>query len=146
VIRKDKNGIELKVGNVVKIENGYFKNDNGLFRIAHAPFNEGWNGNDYSLRKVLKNFSDSKSKHNISFYPLMVTVNNSATRFEAKRHNEQFATIEVVGKVKMYKVKQTYDNYYRDRETNSILYLTEQELEELKKEERVKFEILEVID
>ena len=92
----DKNGIEIKKGDVVVIEGGYFKSDNGLYRVEHAPGDENWYGNDYSLRKLNKNGTDSKGKYNINFWPLFIAVNGYWKRLEAKAHNEHFATIEVI--------------------------------------------------
>lgn len=92
----DKNGKPIKKGDIVKIEGGYFKADNGLFRVAHAPGDADWLGKDWSLRKLNKDGTDSKSKHNVAFWPLMVTVNSSQKCREAKRHNAEYATIEVI--------------------------------------------------
>jgi hypothetical protein len=139
----DKNGIELKVGQIVKIEGGFFKADNGLFRISHAPENENWSGTDYCLKKVNKDFSDSKSKYSTAFFPLMVTVSKRETRLQAREHNKTNATIEVVGSVKIYKIKETHDTWsVRD----NIDYVTESELEECKKSSRFEFELLEILN
>lgn len=143
----DKNGVELKVGQVVKIEGGYFKADNGTFRIAHAPGNENWIGRDYSLRKVNeKTLEDSKTKYNLGFWPLFVTVNSREKRTEAKEHNAKYATIEVVGAVKMFKVKTTWDQWGRGE--LRIEYMTELELAEAKKDTKwnTQIEILEVLE
>ena len=93
---KDKNGKEIKHGDTVKIENGYFKADNGTFQIVHAPGDNDWSGNDYCLYRLNKNGSISNSKYNIAFWPLMVTVSSFRQRCEAKQHNAQYATIEVL--------------------------------------------------
>lgn len=47
----DKNGKEIKTGDIVKIEGGYFKADNGLFRVEHAPGDPNWLGKDWCLHQ-----------------------------------------------------------------------------------------------
>ena len=93
---KDKNGIEIKKGDIVQITGAYFKNDNGMFRVEHAPGDSNWCGKDYSLRRLNKNGTDSKSKYNITFWPLGVFVNGYEKRLAAKAHNAQYAAIEVI--------------------------------------------------
>lgn len=140
----DKNGIELKVGQVVKVEGGFFKADNGIFRIAHAPKNEDWSGSDYSLKKVnAKDFSDSKSKYSIAFFPLMVTVNSREKRMEAREHNKKNATIEVIGTVRVYKIREKHDAWGM---RNNVLYVTQSQLDKYKENERFEYELLEVIN
>ncbi len=34
--KTDINGIEMKTGNIVEIKNAFFKNDNGIYFIAHT--------------------------------------------------------------------------------------------------------------
>ena len=146
MLRNDKNGIELRVGHVVRIEGGFFKNNNGIFRISHAPFNPDWNGTDYCMKKINKrDYSDSKSKYSINFYPLSTMVNDREKNRIAREHNKKNVTIEVIGQVKMFKVKQTHDRW---KEIENILYLTESEYNVLDKEKdntRTDFELLEVI-
>lgn len=140
----DKNGIELKVGQIVKIEGGFFKADNGLFRIANAPENENWGGLDYCLKKVnAKDYSDSTSKYSTAFFPLMVTVNSREKRIEAREHNKANVTIEVVGSVKVYKIKQT--NVIWEHISN-VMYVTDAQLEEYKQNERFEFEVIEILN
>lgn len=92
----DKNGIEIKKGDTVAITGAYFKNDNGLWKVEHAPGDEDWFGSDYSLRKLNKNGTESKGKYNITFWPLIVTCNGYFKRIEAKAHNAQYSQIEVI--------------------------------------------------
>ena len=92
----DKNGKEMKKGDIVEIKNGFFKADNGLFRVEHAPGDPNWLGADWCLKRVNKNGTDSKSKHSTAFWPLMATTNNYQKNSEAKKHNAQFATIEII--------------------------------------------------
>jgi hypothetical protein len=93
---KDQNGIELKTKQIVLIENGFFKADNGLYIITHSPGDSDWLGNAYCLNKVNSNFQESKTKYSTAFWPLMVTTNSRDKRITAKQHNAKFATIEVV--------------------------------------------------
>ena len=50
----DKNGIEIKTGDVVEITGAYFKNDNGFYYVEHSAGDPGWSGRDHSLRKISK--------------------------------------------------------------------------------------------
>jgi len=92
----DKNGKEMKTGDVVEVRNAYFKNDNGLFKIIHAPGDKEWTGNDYCLKKLNKDGTFSTAKYNLGWYPLKSYTNDWRKRHEAKAHNAQFATIEVI--------------------------------------------------
>ena len=93
----DKNGKEMKTGDVVIISGAYFKNDNGLWKIEHSPGDANWWGRDYSLRRLNKNGTVSKRKDNICFWPIGIFVNDYYKRLEAKAHNAKFAQIEIVG-------------------------------------------------
>lgn len=138
----DKNGITLRTGQIVKIEGGYFKADNGTFRIVHAPGNENWLGKDFCLYKVNKKNEDSKTKYKTAFWPLSATTNSFSTRMLAREHNAKNATIEVIGSITVYKIKTVGDHW--NRETVHILFVTESELLAFKQEPRTSVEILEV--
>ena len=92
----DKNGIEIKTGDIVKISGAYFKNDNGLYYVEHSPGDPTWSGRDYSLHKIKRNGELSTAKHNICFWPIGIFVNNSETRALAKDWNKKHAEIEVI--------------------------------------------------
>lgn len=92
----DKNGNKIKTGDVVRIKGGYFKSDNGLFLVAHSPRDPDWLGKDWGLRRLNKNGTLSKRKHNVAFWPLTVTVSGYKKRIEAMEHNKKYATIEVI--------------------------------------------------
>ena len=92
----DKNGKVIKKGDTVMITGAYFKNDNGLWRVEHAPGDSDWFGKDYCLHRLNKNGSESKGKNNVSFWPLCVFVNNYFKRLEARAHNAEHAQIEVI--------------------------------------------------
>ena len=51
---QDKNGIEMKTGDIVEITGAYFKNDNGLYFIDCSPGDPNWCGSDYSLKRISK--------------------------------------------------------------------------------------------
>lgn len=95
-VLKDKNGIEIRTGQIVKIEGSYFKSSNGNFKVIYSPGDSTWSGNDYCICKVNKNGSMSKSKDRTQFWPLMVTVSSREKRALAGEHNEKYATIEIV--------------------------------------------------
>ena len=50
----DKNGVEIKTGDIVEISGAYFKNDNGLYFVTHSPGDPTWSGRDYSLKRISK--------------------------------------------------------------------------------------------
>ena len=92
----DKNNREMKTGDIVKIENAYFKNDNGLYFIEHTPGDRSWCGSDYSLRKICKNGRISSAKYSITFWPLSAVTNDREKNAAAREHNKNNATIEIV--------------------------------------------------
>ena len=63
---KDKNGIEIKTGMIVKISGAYFKNDNGLYYVDNSPGDPSWSGRDYSLHKISKAGKISTAKRQIT--------------------------------------------------------------------------------
>lgn len=92
----DMNGVEIKAGDIVKIDGAYFKNDNGLYFVESAPGNSWWSGDDCCCKKISKTGKISKSTRNICFWPIMVCVSNYSKKMEARAWNEKNATIEVV--------------------------------------------------
>lgn len=140
----DKNNIELKIGQIVKIEGGFFKNDNGLFRIQHAPGNEDWNGEYFSLKKIKKNFEDAENKYNLSSWPLFPTCNNRNKNIEACEHNKINSKIEIIGNIRMHKIK--ISSKFHGITRSNVEYVTEKKLKELQETEYItNIEILEII-
>ena len=139
----DKNNRELRTGQVVYVSGGYFKSDNGLFRITHSPNDENWSGSDHCLKRVNKKWIDSKAKYSVAFYPLMVTTNNMEQKLIAKEHNKNNSSIKILGSVKMYKVKTI--TIRGGNEFENISYVTESEFKELTPDHNFKIEILEEI-
>jgi hypothetical protein len=91
----DKNGIEIKTGDVVEITGAFFKNDNGLYFVEHSAGDPDWCGSDHSLRKISKKGKISTAKYNIGFWPIMITTNSWEKRIEARSWNSEHAEIEV---------------------------------------------------
>lgn len=92
----DKNGIEIKTGDIVKIEGAYFKNDNGFWFVENSDGDPNWSGRDHSLRKISKRGKISTASRNLCFWPIMITTNSWEKRALAKSWNAEHATIEVV--------------------------------------------------
>lgn len=92
----DKNGVEMKTGDIVRVSGAYFKNDNGLWFIERSPGDPSWCGNSYSLMKLKRNGQPSTAKYNLCSWPIAIFTNSWVTRNEAHRWNEERAEIEVV--------------------------------------------------
>lgn len=88
---KDINNNQLKVGQVVEIKGGYFKNSNGTFKITNV-----YDNNSCSMVRRNKNGQPSKAIGNLQFYPLVSTVSNRQKQIEANQHNEKYASIEII--------------------------------------------------
>lgn len=95
-LMQDKNGRAMRTGDIVKIENAYFKNDNGYYFIDRAPGDASWLGRDYSLHKIGKRGKISTAKYNLAFWPLSSYCSDQRKNSEAHEHNKKYATIEVV--------------------------------------------------
>ena len=66
----DKNGIEMRTGDIVRISNAYFKNDNGLYYVEYSPGDPSWCGEGYALIKVKRNGQISTAKYRHASWPL----------------------------------------------------------------------------
>lgn len=139
----DKNGKEIKTGDIVKIEGGYFKADNGLFVVKNSPGDPSWGGSDYSLRKCNKKGVESIAKYSIAFWPLTVTTNSRDKRITAHAHNKEYATIEVIGRVKVYDVMIKENRGWNEYEHRELA--TEKRYQELLGYQYAKIEVLAVI-
>lgn len=111
---KDKNGIEITTGMIVKISGAYFKNDNGLYYVDNSPGDPFWSGRDYSLHKISKTGKLSTAKRNICFWPISVFVSDPYKYAEAKKWNATNAEIEVVQISNMDGVK----SYFLEKAAN----------------------------
>ena len=106
----DKNGHEIKTGDIVEITGAYFKNDNGLYFVDNSPGDPNWSGKDHCLHKISKTGRISKAKYNICFWPIMNTVSNWANRCEANAWNTEHAQIEVKTIKNMEEVAQHFED------------------------------------
>ena len=64
----DKNGIEIKTGDIVEITGSYFKTDNGFYFVERSEGDPGWLGSDYCLHKISKRGKISQAKKNLCFW------------------------------------------------------------------------------
>ena len=102
---KDKNGIEIKAGDIVKVENGYFKNSNGYYYVEYAPGDVNWNEKYCSLHKIKRNGQLSEAKYSTSSWPLASYVSDYFKGKEADAYNEANATIEIINTIDNTNVK-----------------------------------------
>ena len=99
----DKNGREIQTGDVVLVSGGYFKADNGLFVVIHAPGDPGWYGESCCLNKLCRSGKLSEGKYATAFWPIAVNAGSWRTRMDAKSWNAANAEILVVDDVnRMY--------------------------------------------
>lgn len=94
---RDRNGVEIRTGDIVVVEGGYFARDNGRFLVTVSPGDEGWSGRYHSLKRLNKNGTLSKSKGSTSSWPLAPLVVSRIKRAEIRAYNDENASIEVVG-------------------------------------------------
>lgn len=100
----DKNGRTIQTGDVVRIENGYFKNSNGLFYVERGTDEPSGNYKDLWLHKISKKGEISIGKYAGETWPLRSYCSKASKNREARLHNEQYATIEVVDDVPKYAI------------------------------------------
>lgn len=91
----DKNGVEIKSGDIVEITGAFFKNDNGLYFVESSPGDPSWSGTDNCLKKISKAGKISTAKYNICFWPITAFVSDRAKTAKARRWNREHAAIEV---------------------------------------------------
>lgn len=108
---KDKNGIELKTGQIVEITGGFFKADNGRYVIIKTRTGEGWQ--HYDLSKVTKKNEFAIAKDTRAFWPIAPCKNGYELKKEADEHNEKHAQIEVIGEMKNVEIKSEIAFYER---------------------------------
>ena len=92
---KDKNGIEIQTGDIVKITGAFFKNDNGLYFVQASPGDPSWCGRDHSLKRISKSGKISTAKYSHCFWPIGIFVSDRVKAAEARRWNAGHAEIEV---------------------------------------------------
>lgn len=96
---KDKNGKEMRTGDIVKVSGAYTKRHNGYFVIEHTPGDVSWLGEDYSLQRLKKNGEYSNGSYTTQFWPLSYFSNNKTHNELAYEHDSKNATIEIVGNI-----------------------------------------------
>lgn len=96
---KDKNGKEMRTGDIVKVSGAYTKRHNGYFVIEHTPGDVSWLGEDYSLQRLKKNGEYSNGSYTTQFWPLSYFSNNRTHNSLAREHDSKNATIEIVENV-----------------------------------------------
>lgn len=93
---QDKNGVEIKTGDIVEVSHAYFDSDKGLYFVEHSPGDPTWSGSDHALIRVSKRGKVSTAKGRICFWPISVFVNDRSLRYKANDWNKQHAEIEVL--------------------------------------------------
>lgn len=115
----DKNGREMRTGDVVRISGAYFKNDNGLYFVENSAGDPNWCGSDHSLKKISKKGKISVAKHNICFWPIGIFVNDRMKRAEANEHNRKFAEIEIVDDIDRTEIAK----HFEEKADNLVKYI-----------------------
>lgn len=95
----DRNGRKIQTGDVVLVSGGYFKSDNGLFAVIHAPGDPDWYGESCCLNKLCKSGKLSEGKYATAFWPIAVNAGSWRTKMDAKSWNAANAEILVVDDV-----------------------------------------------
>lgn len=97
----DKNGLKIHAGDIVRIEGGYLKNDNGLFFVEQDGTNPGYLADDsqVTLHRICRNGKISTAKYTLAFFPLACYCNDYMKRAAARAWNKEHAVIEVVNGV-----------------------------------------------
>jgi len=97
---KDMNGIEIKLGNIVKTDNTYFKTDSGYWFVERCD-------SDLTLRKINKNGKVSVTEK-LTFWPLKSFCSDPWKNAAARQHNKEHATIEVVSGIPTFDVSRYF--------------------------------------
>lgn len=98
----DKNGRKIMMGDIVRVENGYFKSSNGLF------FVESEYGNSLWLVKIAKNGKISVNSKSSQSWPLQSYCSDRTKNYEANAHNKANATIEVTEGINTFYIVQRF--------------------------------------
>lgn len=112
----DKNGREIKTGDVVRISGAYFKNDNGFYFVENSAGDPSWCGTDHCLKKISKKGKISVAKYNICFWPIHVCVSDRIKRAEANEWNREHAEIEIVDGIDRTEIA----NHFREEADSMI--------------------------
>ena len=101
----DKNGRELKTGDVVRISHAFFANSNGLYFVEASPGDASWSGNDYSLLKICRNGRLSHGKNCVAFWPLISFCCDRDKNAVAWEWNRDHAEIEIIDTIDRSEVR-----------------------------------------
>ena len=93
---KDKNGVEIRTGDTVRINGAYFKNSNGLFAVTSCPGDPNWSGRDICLKRICKSGELSGRRDSVEFWPLTHFCSDQRKNAAAREHDKEHATIEVI--------------------------------------------------
>ena len=123
---KDKNGIKINAGDVVRVTGGYFKNSNGLFFVKQDGTNPGYLKDDteVTLQKITKAGKISTAKYGLQFYPLKSYCNDRMKRATANTWDAEHAEIEVVHGINRTDIKAYFEKesqIYREQEKHYTL-------------------------
>ena len=92
----DKNGIEIRQGDVVAISEAFVRRHNDVYFVEHSPGDPDWCGDEYCLRKILKDGRLRRTAYGICFWPILNMMNDKEIKQRAKAWNQEHATIEVI--------------------------------------------------
>lgn len=113
----DKNGKEIKTGDVVRISGAYFKNDNAIFFVTHSPGDVTWSGKYHSLHKISKAGKISTAKYNLSSWPLSIMTNSYQKRVEGNTWNKEHAEIEILDMIPTAEIKAYFEEQSKENAT-----------------------------
>lgn len=105
---KDKNGMEIKTGMVVRVTGGYYKCDNGLYLVEYSAGDAGWSGDCHSLSKVTKADKISTGARGTRSWPQSPSVINRAERHDINAYNAEHAEIEIASIADMTDIREHF--------------------------------------
>jgi len=110
----DKNGIEIRTGDVVRVSNAYFKCDNGVYFVDNSPGDPSWIGNDYSLHRIKRNGELATGKNRVAFWPLAAFTSDRSKNAAAREWNREHAEIEIIKFDKIEEIRKHFaDSAYK---------------------------------
>lgn len=106
----DKNGIELRLGDIVKTSGTYFTSDSGYWFVSSVSWDSVW------LRKIGKRGNISSSRNSTGSWPPSYYCSDSSKNHAAWEHDKDHAEIELVRDIPAFAVLdhfQTEADHYR---------------------------------
>ena len=101
----DKNGVEIRTGDIVRVTGSYVKSDNRVYFVDCSPGDPCWTGIDYSLLALNSKTGElSQAKYRYAFWPLQTFCDSAKLRREAEAWNRDHAQIEVIYSVNVQHV------------------------------------------